>query len=398
MRKGATHRGGWWVAALCVASLLDLGPVRSGEQFLASLLLPLEGVVRRALPEVEVVDAPQQASDQAWASWWSEVARRPLPLDPSQGLLVVPVESRDARRLELRLSVPGDVTLRAGSVVTHRGILVGVLLPWSDAQPEVVYQGHARVALLGHEDSPAVAASWRTDDGVGDVSFLLTPGPEGLHISHLAGAVDPRRPSVAVTRDVSALGVDVPPDLMLGTIAPRPDDAPGGGLRSGSRWADTIAPLVDADELALVAVEAPLGHSLPLVVSSGRLVPAVGGDDAVMIDCGTLHGLLPGDAVVQDGRWVGRVGKVGPTTAEVLRAPPVGALLVEVEDGLLEPLAVDAAADSSGRRPAIGRAVFSGHPALGGFYVGRIAAAGHGGFTVELPTCDPLSPVQFAGR
>jgi len=391
-------RGVLLVAILCVASLCDVAPVRRGEQLLAALLLPMDSVVRRLAPATEVAEAPLAMADSAWASWQVEVADRPLPQAGDVGLFVAPVEKADEARHELVVRVPDDAELRSGSPVTHRGALVGFLLPWRLRATEVVSQGRARVGLLGHREIPAIAASWTPHDGSHAVPFLLTADGEGAAVSHLKGAIDARVPALAVTRDVAALGVDLPPGLLLGRIAPKATDAPGGGVQFVGRASERLDPMVSTADLSLVTIEAPVGAAFTIRLHRGRVLTGIARDDRLLVDCGTLQGLLLGDPVVQDGRWIGRVSLVGPTTAVVTREPPPGALLVEVAEGVLEPIGQDAAVDSSGQRPLVGAAVFSGHPTLGGVFVGRVQSAGHAGYEVALPEVDSSRAVTLVGR
>lgn len=382
-----------FIGGLCLASLLDVAPVRTAEQALGVLLLPTRSLVEASLPEPLPVPGSADLAARAqlaWQAWVDAVAQRPPVVAPEREPLVVPVLAHDPLRRELLVQAP-QAELEVDGPVTHRGVLVGFLRPWRRGSSRVVVDGQARVALLGHGQARPVAAAWLDEQQVSEpVHFLVASRDDGPAVTHRSRLVLPDPGQLAVTRDVRGLGDVVPAGLLLGRVGGADQELPGGAR--GLRRLDEIQleGLMDPGELGLVTLEAPRHSTLVQPVLGAGLLPSGDpGGRRWMIDRGLTDGVVRGDSVVQDGRWFGRVAWVGPFTALVLRDLPGEPLLVESADQRLVPL------ESADFLPPAGTPVFGGHPALGGLVVGRVADDLG---ALSLEPVDPSRPVTVARR
>ena len=402
-------RAGIVAAALCVASLCDVSWVRTAEQVLVPALFLGEDILSDVMPDVraglalgladdgsdanEAIDADARAADQAWTAWVGAVAQRPPLPRREVAPFVVSVESYDAGRREIILQVP-DVELEVDSPVTHRGVLLGFLRPWSSRDEQVVVGGQARVALLGHARARAVAATWED----GSMRFLVASRQDEPTVVLRSRRIRPLPGQLALSRNASALGDTLPAGLALGRVAPQETDLPGGAVALHTRDEPALELLLDPGSLALVAIEAPVEADLTRRALQGRLLRTLPGAQRWHLDQGLAQGVTQGDDVIQGHRWVGRVESAGPFSAIVSRALPRRSLLVSDPAGQLVPVGLNAGAWPVDWQPQDGLAVFCGLPNWGGLAVGRLGPLDHGRLTVDLGDFDPSQPVTVLSR
>jgi hypothetical protein len=389
-------RPGLVVAVLCVASLLDAPWVRTAEQTLAPVLLVAEGLVADLMPSVEpfaAEDAEPAAAGLAWEAWLDAVAARPAVAEAGRQACVVPVIESLPERQELILRVPDGELLR-DSPVTHRGVLVGFLRPWSGSDDRVVVAGRARVALLGHPRARPVAATLSDES----LHFLVASRDELPTVVLRSRRVQPLPGQLAYSRDASFLGDSLPAGLAIGRVSRNESDLPGGALASQARDEPALEALLDAAELSHVTVEAPLQAELSLPVVEGHLLRSAQGRHRWQLDRGLLHGVGRGDGVVQQGRWVGRIEWAGPLTSIVSREVPAGPLIVGDATGQLVPVGVSFGAWPADWRPEPGLPVFWGNARNGGLSVGRLGPMDQDCLTIDLGGFDPIRPVSVLAR
>lgn len=392
-------RAGIVAAALCVASLCDVSWVRTAEQVLVPALFLGEDVLSDWMPEAHPDLAPDLAADDgdasalAWAAWVDAVAQRPPLPRPDTAPCVVSVEGYDARRQEIILQVP-EVELEVDSPVTHRGVLLGFLRPWSRRDEQVVVGGQARVALLGHPRARPVAATWQD----GSMRFLVASREEAPTVVLRSRRIRPLPGQLALSRNASALGDTLPAGLALGRVAPQETDLPGGAVALHTRDEPALESLLDPGSLALVTIEAPIEADLPRRALQGRLLRTLPGAQRWHLDQGLAQGVNQGDDVIQGHRWVGRVESAGPLSAIVSRALPRRSLLVGDTAGQLIPVGLGAGAWPFDWQPQDGLPVFCGLPGWGGLAVGRLGPLDHGRLTVDLGDFDPSEPVTVLSR
>lgn len=377
-RRGASARHGWFVLAFSALSLLDLQPVRRAEQALVPLLAPCAGAVAWLSPKPPVsADADADLLPLAqplWQAWCAEVERRPAVPSAGRQRVLLPTRGVDPATGELLLNA-ADVPLEPGSAVTHRGVLVGFVQASSaHGRHAVAADGTARVRLVGSPNSRPVAAAWLPMDGGDPAWFLVAPGPDGPRIRHRSRELDPSSRPLVATRDVSDFGDRVPAGLLLGRIESVFGDKPGGGVGRALAGDERLVPLISAHDIELVAVELPGTVSVPLPTLSARIL-LQSADGRLLIDQGSLDGVLSGDLVVQQGRLVGRVSLCGPFSAELTLGAGAGQVLVQLHpDGVASVDPHDVRWPQGGQaRP--GAAVVLGRPGLGGVLVGRVTEA-----------------------
>ena len=392
-------RAGIVAAALCVASLCDVSWVRTAEQVLVPALFLGEDVLSHWMPEIRSdLDLGASADDGeaaglAWSAWVDAVAvRPPLPV-PDTAPFVVSVSEHDARRHEFLLQVP-DVDLRVDSLVTHRGVLLGFLRPWSSRDERVVVNGQARVALLGHPRARPVAATWQD----GSMRFLVASREDEPTVVLRSRRIRPLPGQLALSRNASALGDTLPAGLVLGRVAAQETDLPGGALALHTLDEPALEQLLDPEDLALVAIEAPLAADLSRRALCGRLLRTDHGAQRWHLDQGLAQGVRQGDDVIQDHRWVGRVESAGPFSAIVSRAFPRRSLLVGDASAQLIPVGLTPGAWPMDWQPQEGLPVFCGLPGWGGLTVGRLGPLDRGRLTVDLGDFDPSRPVTVLSR
>ncbi|MFT7463700.1 MAG: hypothetical protein ACI9EF_002047 [Pseudohongiellaceae bacterium] len=403
-KSAVKGRPGFVLALLCVASLCNLTWVRTAEQVLVPGLMFGDQVLRGWLPEraeesqftaeVAAVSAPgASAVEQAWGAWLAAVSLRPPVADVGREPTVVAVLSHDARRQELLLRVP-DVELERDSPVTHRGVLVGFLRPWSERDERVVMDGQARVALLGHPRARPVAATWDDDP----MRFLVTSRKEVPTVVLRSRRIRPRPGQLAVSRPVGALGDTLPGGLMLGRVAPVETDLPGGSVALHPQDEPSLEALLDPDVLALVAIEVPANVDQRRRVLQGQLLSSSLSSTSWFLDQGQVDGVNAGDEVVQGHRWVGRISWAGPFTAVVSRVLPRTSLLVGDGEQALVPVGLTPGAWPVDWRPREGLPVFCGQPGWGGLYVGHLGTVDHEVLTIDQGDFDTALPVTVLLR
>ena len=393
-----SRRGSWLVVAFSLASLIGLEPARRAEQWLAALLLPLDGLVARALPEPELLAdraALEQDAQAAWAAWEAALGARSRPLGGALRPTTLSVLRYDASRGELALRA-GDAPLSVGSPVTHRGVLLGFIVARSADGRVAVRDGEARVALVGGPAARPVAATWQADATADPAHFLLAGSRDGPRITHKSREFDGRLRPLVTTRDVRVLGDSLPAGLLLGHLEPKPIELPGGGVGRGT--GEHFAPLLDPARVTWVSVEVPAAWTPVAHPLSARVVASSRTASALLVDRGSLDGVLPGDLVVQGGLLLGRVVRCGPLTSEVQRGAGPGTVLVVVDDARVVPLEPDDAHWPDDGPASAGRPVFGGESGWGGLAVGLLCDPTPSSFTVAPLDGDPRRPVSVLRR
>lgn len=383
------------VLGLCLASLAGWEPLRAVEQAPAAVLSLTDALLGAAMPRDPRLDdeagreARVQRARSAWRRWIDEVSARPPVREPGHDTLVAPVLRHDALRHELIVRAP-ERGVGVDSPVTHRGALLGFVRPWVRGSRETVRDGQLRVALLGHPLARPVAAAWQAGPHAAAVHFLLESDGDGPRVAHTSREIEPQHGQLAWTRDVEALGDRVPAGLLLGRFDGGRMDRPGGGVQASP---SRIVPLVEVQSLGHVTLEVELGQQLAAREIPAKLLSAVGGRARRALDRGRLHGVVPGDLVVQEGVLVGVVESVGPLTAQVRVGCGDGPLLVADAGGELTHVSADRASWPADWTPREGQAVFSGHRLLGGLVVGSVRGVDADGLLVEPVPVDVERPV-----
>lgn len=373
-------RGGWppIVAIACLASIAGWGPVRRVEQALGPLLAvgdELLAPLARPHP-APVVDA--DAAARAWSAYLDAVRGEGAVALPGRRSTLVPVVGVDTagRRRRITIAAP-EGGLPDGALVTHRGAFVGLVTD--------VAGDRAEVALVGDDALRPVAAEWRTAPTARPVHFLLDSEAGRAAVASRSSSVAPPEGQVAWTREVAALGDDLPAGLLLGRVTSRlTSDVPGGselGLQAEREL--SLEPLLAPSELGVVTVEVLPGAERDTHRVEAERVATSGRDGAaVRIDVGSHHGVGRGAWVVGDGVWFGRVAVAGWASSVVERGVPRGTLLVLGADGRVVPARPRADTWPAGWSPQPGDAVVTGHVHLGGLVVGHVASVDDAGFTV----------------
>ncbi len=416
---------GWHVLvlALCLTSLSGLGPVRTAEQLPAGAARWFEVILSGLIPATDGPGEPVLAAGLgAWPLsspavddeniWFASdeeraLARRAWDLyeeavrgevgglrDGRAGLLVSVVASDPAGR-RLSLHVPVGAVER-GAPVMHRDVLIGFV-------DTVEESGRAGVRLLGHPSVGAVAGEWQAAPGGRSHHFLARARDGRLVMEHASSTVRPPAEQLLRTRDVSFLGVDLPPGLLIGRVVGNgAEEVPGGGsVFSRGDLKPVIAPLFDPHGLGAVVVEGQAGVRLTTATRVGRLSRSMSAEGRWRVDLGRADGVTAGQWVVQDGVFVGLIETAGGSSSIVRRAQPPGGLLVVEADGQVvpfhpSPLSADRM-QAGNWRPEPGLIVCAGHPTLGGLLLGEVPAVFSvtvdGGWDLVRPDVDPERPV-----
>ena len=385
------------VVAGCLASLGGSGPVRSLEAWASALLLPLDGTLVRLRPAVdgEPVEVLREPAKRAWERWCVAVLGEAPASAPGREALLVPVVSRREARHELDLAVPPGA-VREGAVVTHRGALLGLVAGLSEDG------ALATVALLGHHSARPLAAEWDLGDPGKGVQFLLAPGgsDEGrwsLKVEARSSSALPPPDQLVRTRDVSALGDELPAGLLVGRMQGGSAEAPGGGHWYDAAETLRVQPLLDGASQAVVTVEVEPGAELPLRRAETRLLGSCRPGPSARLAAGSRAGLAPGDWVCQAGLFVGRVQTVTLLSAVVDCRPPDSPLLVVAPDGTAVAAGTARASWPPSWEPRPGDLVATGHVGAGGLVVGTVDALDDEGFTIARLAPDPRQAVTVVG-
>jgi len=354
----------------CVLSLGGLSPLRSLEQGLAPLLQPLEGLVSHWLPahDAEPLAVLREPAEQAFAAWQRDVRGPVRAASPGRDALLVPVVGRDRERRELQLAVPPG-SVEPDAAVCHRGVLIGLVTAVS---PDGVL---ATVSLLGQPQARPVAAEWCVQPEARPVSFLVTGnarGAEGtMSVEAPSSSVRPPANQLAWTRDVSALGDDLPPHLLLGRLA-APAEQPGGGLARASGADLALLPLLDAYAIDLVTVEGEPGAMRGCRHAGARVFTTCRAGRTLRLDAGSGAGLRRGDWVVQDGLFVGVISVISPWSALVDTETLPATLLVMSPAGEVVGCGVLPPSWPAGWQPGRGDLVAAGRLGVGGLVIGTV--------------------------
>jgi hypothetical protein len=389
-----TVRPSLLIVALCIGSLFDWQPVRSGEQALSSLFRPVDGLVKACLPTPAEPEQARRAAGvrearDAWGSWEIALRSGARPSDASRELALVPVVESRRSAQELIVRVPPDAVL-AGTAVTSHGVLLGFLRPWSRDAERVESGGLARVALLGNPKARPVAAEWRASKDAAVVHFLLTSGAKGPTIAHASHEGVLPSGQLAYTRDASMFGDALPGGLLLGRVKQRAEaDVPGGALAGYRQREGIFESLLDAYTLDHVVIEVDVGVPWENRETSCRMFASTSRRGRLRLDAGWWSGIATHDLVVQDGVFIGRVMAAGPWSSEVHRGLPPGKVLVVSPEGEVVSTTPQSADWPAGWTPQVGWRVVVGHRVYGGFLAGEIGNVGPLGFSVERPFLDP---------
>jgi hypothetical protein len=398
-----TVRPSFLVVALCLGSLFDWQPVRSGEQALSALLRPTDGLVQVCLPTFTEPEQTRRAlavreAREAWGSWEIALRSGARSSDARRELAVVPVVEPRRSAQELIVRVPPGAVL-AGAAVTSHGVLLGFLRPWRRDAERVESGGLARVALLGNPKARPVAAEWRASAESPAVHFLLTSGAEGPTIAHTSREGVLASGQLAYTRDASIFGDALPGGLLLGRVKQKDaSDIPGGALAESRQREGKLESLVDAYTLDHVVLEVDVGVPWEIRETSCRAFASTSRRGRLRLDAGMWNGIASQDLVVQDGVFIGQVKAAGPWSSEVHRELPPGKVLVVSPEGEVvstTPLSADWPRDWV---PQVGWRVVVGHRVYGGFLAGEIREVGPRGFSVERPLLDPEGDLQVFER
>ena len=386
---------------------MEWAPLRGAEQVLSRVFAISDGLLGGLLPEPALPDQERRVDDlwvaqQAHGAWLNALTTGARPTDERRELVLAPVlEVLDSRK-ELIVGVaPGSV--QADTPVTHQGVLLGFVRPWRRGDPAVEVAGRARVALLGHGQARPVAAVWKASEASDAVHFVLRTRERAPTLVHSSLDLDPPQGQLAWTRDVSLLGDDLPPGLLLGRLTHRDagqGDQPGGGVASPDRerGPDILEPVLDPNQLGYVVLEASVGSAQDCRRSVGHLMHSGSRLGRLRLDIGAWQGVQAGDLVVQDGVLVGVVQTAGPWSSIVHRGLPPGKLLVVDENGEVVPTGLEVADWPADWRPTVGQPVLSGHRELGGLLVGSVDSVGPDGFGLRVPLIDGELPVTVIER
>jgi hypothetical protein len=207
------------------------------------------------------------------------------------------------------------------------------------------------------------------------ISFLVTDGAravEGaMRVDAPSSSVRPPPNQLAWTRDVSALGDDLPPHLLLGRLA-APPEQPGGGLPRASSADLVLLPLVDALAIDLVTVEGEPGATRECRHTSARVFTTCRAGRTLRLDAGSGAGLRRGDWIVQDGLFVGVVSVISPWSALVDTAALPPTLLIMSPTGELVGCGARTSSWPSGWQPGRGDLVAVGRLGVGGLVIGTV--------------------------
>jgi hypothetical protein len=392
-------KGRWFGAAVIIGCALSIGgarPLRWVEQLPSPLLEPLDRLIAGWLPPVDdeallLLRGPAKA---AWTAYCGEVLGEvPVSGGGREGLLV-PVLERRRERHELVLAVPAG-GVRPGVAVTHRGVLLGFVRESGPAA------GRATVALLGRDDSRPVAAQWSASPDGRAIHFLVQPAGSaegyGVRVAALTSRVLPPPDQLAWTRDVSDLGDELPPGLLIGRLGGGLAEAPGGGQRFDEGGTLRLARVIDPFSLGVATVEVAPGAELSLRRGSARLSPTSAPGPAARLRAGSRAGVLPGDWVCQAGLFVGVVSTVSPWSAVLDTAAPDGPLLIVAPSGDAVACGSDRASWPSGWEPMPGDLVATGHAGTGGLVLGTVGGVDETGLRVQRLRPDPGQPVTVVG-
>ncbi len=380
----ADKGGAFGVALLagCVLSLAGVPPLRWLEQGLAPLLQPLEGLLApwAPAPDAESLLVLREPAQRAFGAWREEVLG-PVPAAAAgREALLVPVVGRRAARHELLLAVPAGAVAR-DAPVTHRGALLGFVT-------ELSADGLlATVALLGKPDARPVAAEWCVVPEARPVSFLLTGSGNDddwtLRVEAPSSSVRPPSDQLAWTRDVSALGDDLPAGLLVGRLQ-LPAERPGGGLPRASASALTLLPLIDPLAVDLVTVEGQRGAARESRRAEARLLATCRVGRTLRLDGGERAGVHRGDWVLQDGLFVGVVSESAAWSAVVDGEALPTSVLVVSPAGDVVACGPRPERWPAGWHPQPGDLVVAVHLAAGGLVVGTVDEVDDDdGFTIE---------------
>ncbi len=387
------------LVAGCIASLAGVRPVRLIEQLPAPLLAPGDGLLARFAagpdPErAELLELLREPARAAFAAWGTAVLGEvPVAGGGREGLLVPVTEQRPDRH-EFVLAVPAGAVV-PGTVVTHRGALVGFVASLEARGTRAV------VARLGHAESRPVAAQWWPAPEARPVQFLATSGGAGdgyaLGVQARSSTLLPAPRQPAFTRDVAALGDDLPPGLLLGALVGGKGEAPGGGTYFALGEGLVVEPLVDVARIELATVEVPPGAQPVWRRVRARLSSSCRAPSAARIDAGLRRDIVRGDVVAQAGLYVGRVASVSLFDAVLDTSVPSGELLFVAPDG--SAVACTPARDSwpSGWEPRRGDLVATGDLATGGLVVGTVLDVDAAGLSIKRLPPDPDGAVQVTG-
>jgi hypothetical protein len=391
---------------LAAISVTGWGPLRRAEQTPAAVLRPLEELAAGALPARSAEDSATLAalvSDArlAWDGWQQAVLHDAPPPPPGSQALAAPVVSRDLARRELWAVVPAGC-VRPGAPATHRRMLVGFVTELRvGAEPGTEL---ALVAPLGRHDLRAVAGQWLPAPGARPVEVLIGASEHGDEPRHPALTLLARTSSVAPppdqlcwTRDVSALGDQLPAGLLLGRLEGARGEQPGGAARLRLGDELCLRPLCDPYTLELLAIAgAAPAPRVPRRLDA-HLMATSRGRRTARLDAGTLAGVREGDWVSQDGLYLGRVITATGGSAIVELSPPDGPLLCVTREGEVRVAGLLPETWPAGWQPSRGDLLALGRPGVGGLLVGLVAAADEDGVQLERPASDAARGVTVSG-
>jgi len=397
------------IAATVVFSGLSLAgwaPLRRVEQAPALLLRPFEELLSVALPaldarELSTLAALVSDARLAWSGWERAVLGEGPPSPPGTQRLPAIVVARDEERRELVAMVPAG-SVHVGAPVTHRAALVGFvteLRPGTEAGGE-----RAVVAPLGRKDLRAVAGVWQAGAGARPVDVLVGAADErddprhpSLRLLSASSSVSPPPDQLCFTRDVASLGDTLPAGLLLGRLAGRRDEQPGGAARLRTGDEAVLCPLLDPYSLELLAIAGTPGAQRTPRLLGARLLATSRGPTTARLDRGLRDGVRTGDWVSQSGLYIGRVVATGGGSAVVDLSPPDDTLLCVTRDGEVRELGLRPDRWPPGWQPARGDLLALGRPALGGLLLGLVAAADEDGLRLERPEPDVSRGVTVSG-
>ncbi|GJM20806.1 MAG: hypothetical protein DHS20C15_07210 [Planctomycetota bacterium] len=379
------RRPGLVVLALSLLSLAGFARWQGVEESLATLWLPAFRVTDALSPERVVEAEALPAADVVAAvseAWRAELRRRPAA-PVGRELLSVPVLSVDLARRELVIAVPPDSVL-LDAPVTHHGRYVGSLCSWRAGDRVVERDGRARVALPGHARARPVAGVWSASETGLPLHFLVQSEAGVAAVTQPSRRLVAAQDQAVYTRDVRALGDDLPAGLLLGSLQLVPRDRPGGGFDLQRNELANLKPAIRPEHLGTVVIEVTRGARLPSAAREAECLGSPRADGTQLrIDRGRVAGLQRGDWVVSGSQLLGVVHALGPFSARVERRAPPGLLVIE-DGARLIPTAPQVDGWPAVWRPVVGQRVWAGHRELGALFLGRVARVHELGFEIDF--------------